>query len=101
MALALFNLSTVIHAVTFNFHIKLFPSFHPIVFVAASLLREVATMSSSCKSVSGPIFGMFSLPEVGSSSPRQAGEISVGFIRRSLFIQMSRLSCVNFHGGSL
>ena len=54
------------------------------VFVAISLLRrEIATMSSRCKSVTGPIFGLCSLPEVESSSARQVGEISVGFIRRS------------------
>ena len=57
-------------------------------FVATSLLRReihVVSVSSSCKSVSGPIYGLWSLPEVVSSSPRQVGEISVGFIRRSLY----------------
>ena len=46
-------------------------------------------MSSSCKSVSGPIYGMFPLPEGLSRSPRQAGEISVGFIRRSCLFKMA------------
>ena len=56
------------------------------------------------KSVNRKLWELQNLREVGSSSPRQVDEISVGFICRSLYFSSKWLPhflCVNFYGGSL